>query len=145
MSNNKKAVYALVSAATIATITALAHLSCIVLGPACYKAQMAPEAIIQSAQAKTLLAPFGTVLASSLFLLLAWFALAASGRVKKLPLQRLALYSAGILCLLRGIATVPLSLLFPEMVSLFSLVSGGVWLLAGILLLYGVHNIKKGI
>lgn len=68
----------LIIAAAIAIFTALAHMSCIFLGESCYRAQLAPEVIIQSAANASLLAPVATTFVSSLFLLCAVYALAAA-------------------------------------------------------------------
>ena len=62
MNKNKVGLLFLSIAAVIAILTALAHMSCIFLGESCYRSQLAPEVIIQSAVNGTLLAPVGTTL-----------------------------------------------------------------------------------
>jgi hypothetical protein len=140
---NKKGIIALILVALIATFTALAHLSCIFLGPSCYKAQLAPSEIIQSAIDGTFLAPVSTVVISALFLLCAVFAVSGAGFIKKLPLLKPVLISISGLCLVRGIVTIPFSFLFPEMVSTFSIVAGFIWFLSGILYLYGFIHVRS--
>jgi len=128
---------AFVIAAVIAVFTALSHLSCIYLGASCYKAQMAPPEIVESAINGTLLAPVGTAFIASLFLLCAAYALSRAGLIRKLPLLNLGVVTIGVLCLVRGLSTVPLSMVYPEMVSTFSMVAGIVWFLTGVLFLLG--------
>ncbi|MEJ2612574.1 MAG: hypothetical protein P8179_21570 [Candidatus Thiodiazotropha sp.] len=140
---NKKGIIALILVALIATFTALAHLSCILLGPSCYKAQLAPSEIVQSATDGTLLAPVSTVVISALFLLCAVFAVSGAGFIKKLPLLKPVLITISGLCLVRGVVTIPFSLLFPEMVSTFSIVAGFIWFLSGILYLYGFRHVRS--
>ena len=64
MNKNKVGLLFLSIAAVIAILTALAHMSCIFLGESCYRSQLAPEVIIQSAVNGTLLAPVGTTFIS---------------------------------------------------------------------------------
>lgn len=136
----KKGAVALMLAAAIAMFTAVSHLSCIVLGPSCYKAQMAPPEIVQSAIDGTWLAPVGTSMVAALFVLCGLYALSAAGRIRRLPLLKLGVYSIAGLCVVRGIATLPLSLMFPEMVSAFSIVAGAVWFITGLLFVFGAYR-----
>ena len=140
---NPKGVISLLIAAMIATGTAIAHLSCIFLGPTCYKAQLAPPQIVQSAIDGTLIAPVGTVIISSLFLVCALFAVSGAGFIKRLPLLNIALITIAVLCIFRGISTIPASYLFPDMVSVFSIVAGFIWFLTGVLYLYGYRCVRK--
>ena len=86
----------LIIAAVIAIFTALAHMSCIFLGESCYRAQLAPELIIQSAANGSLLAPVTTTFVSSLFLLCAVYALSAAKVIMKLPPLKTAIYTISI-------------------------------------------------
>ena len=143
---NTKGKIALFIGALIAFITAIAHLSCIFLGAECFEAQLAPPEMIESAKAGTWLAPVLTIVASSLFILCGLFALSAAGIIKKIPLTFFALPVIAILCTIRGLATIPLSFAFPEMVSTYSLLSGFIWFLVGVLYAFGfIHyrNNKK--
>ena len=143
MKSHSKATIALLGAAAIAAITAVAHLSCIFFGPTCYEAQMAPPQIIQSSIDGTLLAPIGTIFVSLLFLSCALFAISGAGYIKKLPLLNKALLCISVLCILRGLMTIPLSFLFPEMVSSFSITAGCTWFIAGSLYFYGYFNLRQ--
>ena len=129
----------LIIAAVIAIVTALAHLSCIYLGESCYRSQLAPEVIIQSAVNGTLLAPLATILVSSLFLLCASYALSAANMIMKLPLLKTAVYSISILCLFRGLATIPLWLAYPEMFGSFPTIAGVTWFISGVLFFLGIR------
>ena len=137
MHKNKIGVYFLVLTAGIAILTAFSHMSCIVIGESCYRAQLAPEPIIQSAMNGTMLAPVGTIFISILFILCAAYALSAAKLIVQLPLLKAGIYTISTLCLFRGIATIPLSLIFPDMVSNFSIFAGVVWFIAGLLFLFG--------
>ena len=137
MNKNKVGLLFLSIAAVIAILTALAHMSCIFLGESCYRSQLAPEVIIQSAVNGTLLAPVVTTFISSLFLVCAIYALSAANVIMKLPLLKTAIYSISILCILRGLATIPLSLTYPEMVTSFSIIAGLTWFISGVLFFLG--------
>ena len=137
MNKNKVGLLFLGIAAVIAILTALAHMSCIFLGESCYRSQLAPEVIIQSAVNGTLLAPVGTTFISMLFLVCAIYALSAANLIMKLPLLKTAIYSISILCILRGLATIPLSLTYPEMDTSFSIIAGLTWFISGVLFFLG--------
>lgn len=138
-----KGILALTIGAMISIATALAHLSCIFLGPACYKAQLAPPKIVQSAVDGTLLAPMGNLLVSSLFVACGLFALSGAGLIKRLPLQNLALITISGICILRGLSTVPASYMFPEVVSNVSIIAGTTWFITGLLFAYGYMCVRR--
>lgn len=138
-----KPVPALLLAALLLIVTAVAHLSCIVLGPACYQAQLAPSEVVQSALEGTMLAPLATVLVSGLFLLCALYAVSSAGLIRHLPLLRPAMFCLALLFVVRGIATLPLSLMYPEMVSAFSVVAGILWLLCGLCFWSGYRHLLR--
>lgn len=104
----RKGMVALLTGAFIATFTALAHLSCDLFGPRCYKAQLAPSV----------------------------FACSGAGIIKRLPLLKTALATIALICLVRGIATIPLTFYGPVLPSPFSIVVGVIWFLSGCLYLY---------
>jgi len=140
---NYKATVALSICALMGLITAISHMSCIFLGPECFKAQLAPSALIESSRNGTLLAPIATIIISFLFILCSAFSLSATGVIKKLPFTYYALGTLAILCTIRGIATIPLSLIFIEMVTTFSLVAGFIWFVVGLLYVYGFMQYHK--
>ena len=127
----------LIIVAAIAIFTALAHMSCIFLGESCYRAQLAPEVIIQSAANASLLAPVAITIVSSLVLLCAVYALSAAKTIMKLLLLKTAIYTISIVCILRGLATIPLWLAYPKRFSSFPIIAGVKWFISGMLFLIG--------
>tara|TARA_B100000767_G_scaffold266335_1_gene283527 strand:+ start:482 stop:841 length:360 start_codon:yes stop_codon:yes gene_type:complete len=101
---NKIGIYFLVITAGIAILTAFSHMSCIAIGESCYRAQLAPEPIIQSAINGTMLAPVGTIFISILFILCAAYALSAAKLIVQLPLLNMGIYTISALCLFCGVA-----------------------------------------
>lgn len=143
LSKNNIGITALVMVATIAVFTALAHMACIPLGEGCYRAQLAPEAIVQSSIDGTWIAPIGTLFISSLFVLVALFALSAARIIRPLPLLSFSIYTISTLCIIRGTATLPLSLMFPDQVTTFVVTAGITWLLSGLLCLGGFMLVNQ--
>lgn len=134
---SKVGIILLVLVAFIAMGTAVAHLSCIFFGPECYAAQMAPPQIIESAKNGTYLAPIGTVFASALFVVLGLYALSGAGIIRKLPLLKYAVYAVATLCIIRGILPLQLWLRHPDKVNDIIFYTGIVWLVTGLLFLFG--------
>lgn len=133
---------ALILAAVISIVTAISHLSCIFIGPVCFEAQMAPHEIVKSAINGTMLAPIATLIVSGLFISCGICSLSGAGIIKKLPYINFLLVLISALCIFRGISTVPLSFLFPEMVSAFSILAGSIWFFTGLLFAYGYLSIR---
>lgn len=138
----KLGVLLLVFVAFTAFSTAIAHLSCILLGPQCYAVQMAPPVIVESAKAGTLLAPIGTVFVSALFGVLGLYALSAAALVRRLPLLSLGINTIAVLCTVRGILPLQLWFRHPEKVSDAVLYTGIVWLLVGLASFFGWRLVK---
>jgi hypothetical protein len=134
----------LVLAALIAMATAVAHMSCIFLGPECYAAQMAPPQIIESAKNGTYLAPIGTVFASSIFIIVGLYALSGAGIFRQLPLLKYAIYIIGTLCIIRGILPLQLWIRHPDKVNDIVFYTGIVWLVTGLLYLIGYRMYSCG-
>jgi hypothetical protein len=134
---------ALLIGSSIAFFTAIAHASCIFLGPACFKAQMAPPELVESAKQGTWLAPIATLVISGMFILCGLYALSGAKFIKKIPLTHLALVVISGLCIIRGLGTIPLSFIFPEMVSAFSILADVIWLVVGLLYAYGFKHYHK--
>ena len=101
--------------------------------------QMAPPAIVESAQNGTLLAPIGNILVSSLFVLMAAYALSGAGIIRRFPLLKPAIYTIAALCIIRGVLPIQLWLRKPDRVTEEVLFVGIIWLLTGILYLVGFH------
>ena len=139
---NKIGVVLLLLAASIAILTAVAHLSCIFLGAQCYEAQMAPLIIVQSAQAGTLLAPLATVVIAAVFILLGCYALSGARLIKQLPLLSVGIYAISAVCILRGILPIQLWFRHPNKVTAVVLAIGLAWLFVGLCYLLGYKALK---
>lgn len=142
MISTKQGVVLLVIAATIAFLTALAHLSCIYFGPQCYVIQMAPPDIVESARAGTLLAPVGTILVAMIFVVLGFYALSGAKLMRKLPLLTFGVYTIAVICIIRGILPLQLWLRHPEKVNAAVLLAGFIWLGVGLCYLMGYRAVK---
>jgi len=130
-------VVALVIVAGIALFTALAHMSCIILGEACYRAQLAPEPVIQSAIQGSWEAPISTTFISAIFVVCAIYALSAAKIVRPVPFLRLGIFVISGMCIIRGIATIPIVMMLSGEVPIFAYVSGFVWFVSGVLCIAG--------
>jgi hypothetical protein len=133
----------LVLAAIMAGLTALAHLSCIVLGPQCFAAQRAPEQIIQSAIDGTWLAPIGTIVLSGMFLCCSAYALSKAKIIRPIPLTNAAVYTIAVLCLARGLLAFQLKLRIPERLDTLDLNIAIAWFVTGLLFLIGAWWMPK--
>lgn len=143
MNTHRSGAILLLCVALLALITALAHMSCIVLGAECYRAQMAPEYLIELSQTTPWQAAFETTLVSMLFVACAVYCLSGARFIKKLPLLKQAMITISSICMLRGLATVPLSLMFPNNITTFSIVAGALWFLAGLFCFVGYRIICR--
>lgn len=137
LNRHKSGIAALLIVAGIAVTTAIAHMSCIVIGPNCFRAQLAPEIIVKSAVEGTWIAPIGTLFVSVLFLVCAIYAVSATKLIKPVPMLRAGIFVISGLCLLRGIATIPIVVLYPNIITTFAIVAGFVWFASGVLCLIG--------
>ena len=140
--NHKSGVYYLLFVAVIAFGTALAHFSCIFLGPACYELQMAPQSIIESAVKGTIFAPLMTIAISSVFVIVALYALSAARLIKHLPLLKLGVYVISIICILRGLLPIAALTFNYDMVTVKGILIGFVWLATGSFFIYGFRKIN---
>jgi hypothetical protein len=131
----------LVLAALIAIGNAVAHMSCIYIGPDCYAAQLAPPQLIESAKSGTYLAPVSAIVISVIFVIWGLFALSAAGIIRKLPLLKFAIYAISTLCIIRGILPLQQWLRHPEKVSDAAFYYGIAWLITGLLFLLGYRMI----
>lgn len=104
---------------------------------------MAPPELVQSSKQGTLLAPIATLVISGMFILCGLYALSGAKIIKQIPLTHLALVGIAGLCILRGLSTIPLSFIFPEMVSAFSIFAGIIWFITGLLYAYGFKHFRN--
>ena len=124
--------------AALSTIgTAIAHLSCLYFGPACYAAQLAPPVLIESAENGTYLAPLANLFVSSIFIVWGLFALSAAGLMRQLPFLKFCLYAIAAVCVIRGVLPLQLWLRYPERVDDATFYFGLAWLITGLLFAVG--------
>ena len=135
--STKQGIALLVIAALMAMLTAVAHLSCIFLGPQCFEAQMAPPSIVESAKAGTLLAPLGTIVVSTIFVVLGCYALSGARVIRQLPLLSFGIYAIAAVCVIRGILPILFWIWYPSKVTETILIVGLVWLLVGLCYFFG--------
>ena len=123
----------LIIVALIALGTALAHLSCIFIGSQCYSAQMAPSQIIESAKNGTLIAPMGTIIISSIFIIWGLYALSGAQVIRKLLLLKVGIDTIATLCIIRDLSPMQLWARHPDRVEDLILCVGLAWLVTGLL------------
>ena len=133
----------LILGASAAFLTALAHLSCIVLGPTCYSVQMAPPIIVASAEAGTWLAPLATIVISLVFITMGLYALSSAKVIPRLPFRNLAMYTIAFICIVRGILPIQLGVRHPDKVTGIVIAVGIAWLLVGVCYMIGHRILKK--
>lgn len=134
----------LLTAAVIAALTVIAHMACIWLGPTCFESQMAPPDIVQSARDGTLYAPIATTIVSALFLTCALYALSAAGKIRRMPFLTLGVYTIALICLLRGIAIVPINAWFPDTpLGPRDWIAGAIWFAVGLCYLLGYRAVRR--
>ena len=121
----------------IAFATAAAHFSCIFIGEQCYRIQLAPDFIIQSANSGTWLAPLATTSASIFFIILGCYGLSSAGKIKQLPSLDQVVTFISIACVIRGLLPIQLWLRKPDVVQDNVLIIGIIWLISGGLLFFG--------
>lgn len=141
--NHKNSVIALLVVALIAVLVAIAHASCIYFGTECYRAQMAPEVIVESSVDGTLLAPLGTMLASLLFFVCAGYALSSARIIRSLPLLTVAVYTISTLCIFRGFVIIADVVFAPQFVTLVNVLVSGIWFSCGLLLVSGHRTVQN--
>ncbi|MCL1077593.1 hypothetical protein D5R81_11720 [Parashewanella spongiae] len=121
----------------------IAHMSCIYLGEQCYSAQMAPQILIESAKAGTLVAPVATIIVSFMFFIVGLYALSSARVITNLPFLNAAVITISVLCIIRGILPLQLWLRKPELMPLDGLIVGIIWLVSGVIFFAGHRKVKK--
>ncbi|WP_133406862.1 hypothetical protein [Parashewanella tropica] len=135
--------FSLILVAVIAFSVAIAHASCIFFDEQCYSMQMAPEQIIESAKAGTLLAPISAIIAGGIFAVIGLYILSAAGIVRRLPLLKPVVMTIAVVCIIRGLLPIQLWIRKPELVSEGILFIGLVWLFCGLLIYFGQRQALK--
>lgn len=130
----------LISEGIIAFASAIWHLLCILGGPSWFAFARAPQAIIDSAQQGTWLAPIGTIFVASLMAACTVFAFSAAGIIGKVPLLKPALITIAVLCILRGLIAIPLLM---TTIDIWETVASSVWFYVGICFSLGSIEFHK--
>jgi hypothetical protein len=133
----------LVLAALIAIGNAVAHMSCLYLGPDCFAAQLAPTQLVELAKNGAYLATIVTIFVSAIFVVWGLYALSAAGIIRRLPLLKFAIYAISILCIIRGILPLQLWLRHPESINDAHFNYGIAWLITGLLFLFGYRMLDN--
>lgn len=121
----------LISAGVIASVSAIWHLLCIFGGPSWFAFARAPQQIIDSAQNGTLIAPLGTIIVAALMFSCTIFAFSAVGLIRKVPFIKSALMTIAVLCILRGLITIP-TFVNAAGLDLWQIIASTVWFYVGI-------------
>ena len=131
---------ALVLGAALSTFAAIAHLACVVLGPAAYRFMGAGEKMARAVEAGRFQPTVVTLVIATTLLTWAAYALSGAGLIGRLPLTKLALLAITAVYLGRAVAFPLLRPAFPENSTTFWLVSSGVCLVIGLVHAYGVAS-----
>ena len=131
---------ALVLGAALSTFAAIAHLACVVLGPAAYRFMGAGEKMARAVEAGRFQPTVVTLVIATTLLTWAAYALSGAGLIGRLPLTKLALLAITAVYLERAVAFPLLRPAFPENSTTFWLVSSGVCLVIGLVHAYGVAS-----
>jgi hypothetical protein len=129
---------ALVVGASLSALAAVAHVACVVIGPAAYRFMGAGEKMARAVEDGRLQPTIVTLMIAAVLFLWSAYALAGAGLIRGLPLTRLALLAITGVYLMRAISFPLLRPHFPENSTTFWLVSSGVCLVAGAFHLYGL-------
>ncbi|HEY6134544.1 MAG TPA: hypothetical protein VIW70_11245 [Rubrivivax sp.] len=129
---------ALAAGAALSTAAALAHVACVVLGPAAYRFMGAGERMARAVEAGKLQPIIVTLAISATLLAWAAYALSGAGLVARLPFTKVALLAITAAYLGRALAFPLLRPVFPENSTTFWLVSSGLCLVIGLAHLYGL-------
>jgi hypothetical protein len=125
----------LMAGGVIAAATAVWHLLCIIGGPSWYVFARAPQVIVDSAKQGTFLAPLGATVIASLMFACSVYSLSGAGLIRKIPLLMIALVSISLICLIRGLVTVPY--LLSSKLDTWELIASSGWFFVGVCFLMG--------
>ncbi|GGY68710.1 hypothetical protein GCM10011613_11240 [Cellvibrio zantedeschiae] len=129
----------LIAGGTIAGLAAIWHLLMIVGGPEWYAFARAPQYIVESAKAKTFVAPLGAVAIAILMFTCTAYAFSGAGLIRKIPLLKSALTTVALICLVRGLYISPLFYSVKKL-GVWHLTASAVWFFVGVCFLIGTIN-----
>lgn len=122
---------------------ALLHAVALLAGPGLIAAMGAPENIVQSARAGTLLAPLVILGIGAALTVLGLYVLSAAGKFRRLPGVRLVLGAMACVFVLRALALPAIWVLAPAMrerITLFEIVTAMLCFLIGMAVLPGLRK-----
>ena len=131
----------LIAGAAMSAAAALAHLGCILFGPAWYRFFGAGEKMARMAEAGLWQPIVVTLLITAMLTAWSAYALSGAGVIRELPLLRLALCAITAVYFVRGIAFVWLIPFFPGNSMTFWLVSSGICMTIGMTHMVGLLQI----
>ena len=131
---------ALAMGAALSAFAALAHIACVVVGPAAYRFMGAGEKMARAVEAGKLQPTLVTLAIAAILFTWAAYALSGAGLISRLPLTKLALLVITAVYLGRAVAFPFLRPAFPENSTTFWLVSSGICLVIGLLHAYGAAS-----
>lgn len=129
---------ALIVGGALSTEAAVAHLACILLGPAAYRFMGAGEKMARAVEAKRVLPTLFTLAIAGVLFTWAAYAFSGAGVIGQLPAAKVVLPAICVVYLGRALAFPLLKPQFPENSQTFWLVSSGICLLIGLVHVYGV-------
>jgi hypothetical protein len=138
------ATQALVLGGALSALAGVAHLACIVLGPAAYRFMGAGERMARAVETGKTKPIVVTVVIALVLFSWALFAFSGAGLIDHLPLTSLALPAISLVYLARAVAFPLLKPLFPENSTTFWLVSSGICLVLGLLYAVGTIALWSG-
>ncbi|WP_210545321.1 hypothetical protein [Rhodoferax sp. PAMC 29310] len=129
---------ALIVGGALSTAAAVAHLACILLGPATYRFMGAGEKMARAVEAKRLRPTLVTLAIAGILFTWAGYAFSGAGVIGHLPFTKVVLPAICVVYLGRALAFPLLKPQFPENSQTFWLVSSGICLVIGLVHGYGV-------
>ena len=99
----------LVAGGVLSAVASLAHLGCIVQGPAWYRVFGAPEPLIQGVENGDPTLHWMTAGIAAILAIWSAYAFAGAGLIRRLPLMRTALVAISAIYLARGLLIVPVA------------------------------------
>jgi len=128
----------------IGGLAAIWHLLMIAGGVGWYEFARAPQYIVQSAKARTLVAPLSAIGIAVLMFTCTAYSFSGAGLIRKIPFLKSALVSIALICLARGLFISPL-FYSASLMGTWHLVASSVWFFVGVCFLLGALNIfSKG-
>lgn len=129
--------------AAIALAGVIIHVGAVFGGASWYAFFGAPPRIVASARAGTWLAPVSALVIAGLMAVCAVYAGSVLGLVHRPPLQRPALATMAVVCLLRAFILPPLAIVHPMLLNTFEVASAIVWFVAGVGFAMGFRICKE--